>query len=205
MGNKTWKVYVHVNQVNGKRYVGITSKNNPAHRWNSGRGYTENSHFYSAVKKYGWDNFDHLILYEGLTECQAKDMERKLIAEWNTQNTKFGYNMTAGGDGTPGFHPSEETRRKLSEARKRENLSEETLRRRSEGLSGRRFSDEHKRKIGGGNSKPIEMYTKDGILLCLIRSARDAEVKFGISHSHISQCCHNKRLSAGGYIWKFAQ
>ena len=39
-----------------------------------------------------------------------------------------GYNMTLGGDGSRGLHPSEETRRKLSEANKRENLSAETRR-----------------------------------------------------------------------------
>lgn len=202
---KKWAVYVHINKENGKKYVGITSKENPNHRWNSGRGYQENTHLYAAIQKYGWDKFEHIILYSGLSEQEAKSMERRLIAKWDTQNPKFGYNMTSGGDGTPDFHPSEETRKKLSEARKRENLSEETLRRRSEALSGRKFSDEHKRKIGDGNSKSIEMYTKDGKFLRVLHSARDAEIQFGVSHSHISQCCHNKRRSAGGYIWKFAQ
>lgn len=132
MSTKVWKVYVHTNTANGKRYVGITSKAKVEHRWNSGRGYKENPHFYSAIEKYGWDNFTHTVLYDNLTELQAKDMERKLIQEWKTMDTKFGYNMTTGGDGTPGYRPSAETRAKLSAARMRENLSEETLRRRSE-------------------------------------------------------------------------
>lgn len=202
---KTWKVYVHINRINGKRYVGITSKQKPEHRWNGGRGYKENPHFFSAIEKYGWDSFDHVILFDGLSGEGAKEIEKSLISEWHTQDREYGYNMTSGGDGTPDCHPSAETRAKLSEARRKENLSEETLRRRSEGLRGRVFTDDHKRKIGEANSKPINMFDKSGSYLRSFASAKDAEVACGISHSHISQCCTGKRNSAGGYVWQFAQ
>ena len=132
-------------------------------------------------------------------------MEKDLISCWKTQDRNFGYNMTSGGDGTPNYHPSEETRRKLSEARKRENLSEETLRRRSEGLKGRKFSDEHKRKMSEAQSKPISMFTKAGEFIRNYPSAKVAEQELGISHSHISQCCTGKRATTGGYRWSFAQ
>ena len=205
MSNKTWKVYVHINKINKKKYVGITSKDKPEHRWNGGRGYKENTHFYAAIQKYGWDNFYHTILVDNLTKEQADVLERFLIEDLDLQNNKFGYNMTSGGDGTPNYHPSEETRKKLSEARKRENLSEETLKRRSEGLKGRKFSEEHKRKIGDGNSKPINMLSTNKEFIRTYKSAREAEIDLGISHSHISQCCHGNRNTAGGYAWEFAQ
>lgn len=201
---KSWTVYVHINKFNGKRYVGITSKKKPEHRWESGGGYVGNPHFYSAIQKYGWDGFNHEIVADGLDFDSAKQMECDLIKECNTQDNAFGYNMTSGGEGTPGYHPSPETRAKLSIARRKENLSEETLKRRSDGLRGRKFSEEHKRKIGDGNSKSILMYEKDGTFVKQFRAARDAELEFGISHSHISQCCHGQRHSAGGYIWQFA-
>lgn len=186
-------------------YVGITSKPDPELRWRGGDGYSENSHFRSAIKKYGWDSFEHVVLVEGASEDFAKHCEKFLIRVWHTQDRRFGYNMTSGGDGTPGYHPSEKTRALLSRARMRENLSDETLRRRSEGLRGRKFSDEHKRKIGDSNSKRIDMLDKSGIHLRTFRSAQDAEVELGISHSHISQCCHGRRNSSGGYLWRFAQ
>lgn len=205
LDDRCWRVYVHINKANGKRYVGITSKPKPESRWESGSGYKENPHFYSAIQKYGWDGFEHVILFDGLSEREAKDTEILLIREWKTQDNTYGYNMTSGGDGTPGYHPSEETRRKLSEARRKENLSEETLRRRSAGLRGRKFSAEHKRKIGDGNSKAIEMLSYDGDFLRAFRSAREVEESIGISHAHISQCCHGQRAHAGGYMWRFAQ
>ena len=198
-------MYVHVNKVNGKRYVCITSKPRPEHRWNSGRGYNENPHFKLAIEKYGWDGFEHIIIQTGLSNKEAMNMERELIAKWKTQDRNYGYNMTSGGEGTPDYHPSEETRRKLSEARRRENLSDETLRRRSEGLRGRKFSEEHKRKIGDGNSKAIEALSPNGEVIKRFKSARDAEVELGISHSHISQCCTGKRRTSGGYMWRFVQ
>lgn len=205
MDNKTWKVYVHINKDNGKKYVGITSKPKVEHRWNGGRGYKENTHFYAAIQKYGWDGFEHIVLFDGLSESQAKAMECHLIDSWNTQDSANGYNMTSGGDGTLGYHPSAETRQKLSNARRKENLSEETLRRRSDGLMGRKFSDEHKRRIGDGNSKAVDMLDKTGIVLRHFKSAYEAERTMNISHSHISQCCHGIRNSSGGYCWRFAQ
>lgn len=205
MNGDSWKLYVHINKYNGKRYVGITSKDNPAHRWNSGRGYKENPHFYAAIQKYGWESFEHVIIHSDLTEEQAIRMEKMYIALWKTQDSDHGYNMTSGGDGTPGYHPSSETRKKLSKARMRENLSDETLRRRSDALKGRVFTDEHKRRIGEANSKPIIMFSKDGVPIRHFDSAREAEIDLGISHTHISQCCTGKRQSAGGYKWAFAQ
>lgn len=205
MKEKKWTVYVHINKTNGKRYVGITSRENLNHRWRNGYGYIENPHFNSAIEKYGWDGFEHKVVHSGLSADDAKLAEKRLIKEWNTRDRKYGYNMTSGGDGTPDYHPSIETRRKLSEARRKENLSEETLRRRSEGLRGRKFSEEHKRKIGDGNSKAIEMLSLDGIVIKRFNAAHEAEVELNINHSHISQCCHGKRQTTGGYMWRFAQ
>ncbi|MBQ0014778.1 MAG: hypothetical protein KBS82_05600 [Oscillospiraceae bacterium] len=205
MEEKKWKLYVHINKYNEKCYFGITSKDNVNHRWNSGRGYKENPYLYQAITKYGWDGFDHIVIFDNLSEHQAKELEKMMISFWGTQNRVYGYNMTSGGDGTPGYIPSEETRRKLSEARRRENLSEETLRRRSEGLRGRKFSDDHRQKIGKANSKKINMYDKDGNLIDTFVSAQAAERELHINHSHISQCCNGKRKSTGGYMWSFAQ
>ena len=58
-----YTVYQHKNKINGKIYIGITSKD-PEKRWgHNGYNYKSSSYFYSAIQKYGWDNFEHNILF----------------------------------------------------------------------------------------------------------------------------------------------
>ena len=96
--NKNFKVYMHTSP-NGKRYIGITRQDNPERRWGSnGCGYSDNTHFWRAIQKSGWNNFLHEILFEGLTEKEAKQKEIELIAFYDTTNQNKGYNITPGGD-----------------------------------------------------------------------------------------------------------
>ena len=77
MNNYT--IYMHKNKINGKVYIGQTCQN-PIKRWDNGRGYETSSRFYNAILKYGWDNFDHIILYSNLSLEEANIIEEKLIA-----------------------------------------------------------------------------------------------------------------------------
>lgn len=54
-------VYLHINKTNNKVYVGITSMavNN---RWREGKGYIKCEIMNRAILKYGWNNFEHIIL-----------------------------------------------------------------------------------------------------------------------------------------------
>lgn len=116
---KKWVVYTHTNKTNGKQYIGITSQT-PHNRWGkNGNQYTKRKHpyFYNAIKKYGWDGFEHKILFSGLTEDEAKSKEKELIKTLHTyiydENCQ-GYNMTLGGEGVLGHKPSLETTNKMS-------------------------------------------------------------------------------------------
>ena len=93
---KTWTVYRHITP-NGKSYIGITSRENLNQRWSNGNGYKDNNHFFNSIKKYGWDGFDHIILYENLTQKEAFLLEKIYISALNT--IAHGYNHTAGGEG----------------------------------------------------------------------------------------------------------
>lgn len=124
-GSNNYCVYIHINKINNKKYVGITCKNPPEDRWGqNGSGYKKNQPcFYRAIQKYGWENFEHIIWAEGLFEYEAKSIEVALIAAYKTNVSRWhdeaqGYNMTDGGEGTSGRECSEETRRKMSESLK---------------------------------------------------------------------------------------
>ena len=47
--------------------------------------------------KYGWENFFHEILYDHLSQKQAEELEQKLIEEYNTRDSRYGYNIREGG------------------------------------------------------------------------------------------------------------
>ena len=101
----------------GKKYIGITSQV-PKYRWKNGNGYEHNPHLWSAIQKYGWDSFEHIILLQGIIYEQASTIEKYLIDVYKTKDKNFGYNMTDGGEGTLGWAPSEETKKKISESKK---------------------------------------------------------------------------------------
>ena len=106
-----YTVYCHTNKFNNKRYVGIT-KQEPKVRWQNGYGYRGNEYFFRAIQKYGWDNFDHEILYEGLEKEEAERIEMQLIKDWNLNDRKFGYNISHGGNCLGSV--AEETKQKSS-------------------------------------------------------------------------------------------
>lgn len=91
-----YSVYKHT-CPNGKIYIGITSLE-PEQRWNKGRGYSNNYHFFNAIIKYGWDNILHSVLHRGLAQRDAQIMEAQLIAQYHSDNPQYGYNNTVGGE-----------------------------------------------------------------------------------------------------------
>ena len=115
MEDRKFIIYKHTNKINGKIYFGLTSQK-PNDRWQWGHGYKGSPRFYNAIKKYGWKNFDHEILFENLTEQEAKEKETQLILEYKTNNDKFGYNLTNGGEYN---QMNEEIKQKISRTQKK--------------------------------------------------------------------------------------
>ena len=89
-------LYKHTSPSN-KVYIGITKQTLKA-RWNNGHGYKNNEYFTNAIKKYGKDNFKHEILFNNLTLDEAKKLEIKTIAFYDSTNRNKGYNITIGGE-----------------------------------------------------------------------------------------------------------
>ncbi len=126
--NGNWTVYVHINKINQKIYVGITSKSLQERFRSNGVGYRSCSHFWHAIQKYGWKAFEHEVIASNLTEEEACNMEKLLIKKLNTTDQRYGYNISEGGDKgclltgerhpRYGKHLTAEHKRKLSESHK---------------------------------------------------------------------------------------
>lgn len=160
---------------------------------------------YAAINKYGWDNFEHVILFEGLSEKEAKDKEKELISEWHTQDRQYGYNATAGGDGLVGWKASEETRALLSKIHTGMKESEET--RRKKAKASKRNWTITKDAITKAKYKAVNAYDPNGVFVGWYESITDAANSLGLSkaqRSHISDCCNKTRNTSGGYRWEYA-
>lgn len=152
-------VYLHVNRQNGKIYVGQTTKK-PTARWENGSGYKGCPYFYTAIQKYGWDNFDHIIYKDGLSIEEAKALEIQLIREFNTTNPALGYNLSTGGDGTPGHTVSAEVREAIRQ--RQLNMPDEVKDKIRKALTGKKLTAECKKKLSEifkGRVSPMKGHT----------------------------------------------
>ncbi len=139
-------LYVHI-APNNKKYFGITSQS-PENRWQcDGAGYKTQPLIWRAIQKYGWDNIQHIVLADNLSKEWACKLEQDLIWKYQTNNPKYGYNLTAGGDGILSYHMTEEQRKRIGDAGRGRHHTEEAKRKMSEKASGRKLSDEHRRKL----------------------------------------------------------
>lgn len=122
-------LYVVTNRVNGKQYVGITTNIEQRRREHfSGHG---SKLLHHALKKYGRDNLQWEVWYEG-DEDWIKMLEYRAIVMLETRAPK-GYNLTLGGEGSVGWRPSAETREKF--------------RHRRNGMKERKHTEEARQKI----------------------------------------------------------
>ena len=117
-------VYMHQNKFDRKRYFGLTCQK-PRDRWGNGSTYKNNKHFYNAIQRDGWPNFMHEIIATELIRSEAKQLEQKLIAEFNTTDPAFGYNKTRGGESNLKYNTEAE---RYSALRKNKNKAQQKLR-----------------------------------------------------------------------------
>ena len=188
-------IYVHRNKINGKRYIGIT--NNIHKRWyGKGKHYDGCPHFWAAINKYGWDSFTHTIILSGLTLEEANYFEREYIAKYKTQDKRFGYNITSGGNFAPtmtGKHHSEATKEKMRESAKGRVISKEQRLKQSIAMTGKLIG------INNPKRKPVRCINTGEVFV----TQREAAQIKGVSQSKISLCCQGKRTHTHGLRWEY--
>lgn len=190
MENEKYCVYKHT-CPNGKVYIGIT-RQGVKRRWGNGHNYSRQKLFNSAIKKYGWDNIKHEVLFENLNETKAKKIEKGLIQKYKSFDSTYGYNISLGGEGTYGYKATEETRKKLSIAHKGKTPCNK----------GVPMSEEQKNKIKATRQRKPILCVETNIAY---ESILEASNKTNTEYANILKCLKKKKYwhTAGGYHWEY--
>ena len=190
---KKYCVYAHINKINNKIYIGITSQD-PNDRWKNGKGYFS-IHFRTSIEKYGWDNFEHVIIKRGISKDEACELEKGLIDLFQANNPKFGYNEAAGGmgGGMLNKHHTEESKKKISEYGKHKIFTEEH----------RKHLSESKHGTNHHLAKKVYQYSMDGKFIQEWSYMTLAAQTLKINKANIAETCKGNRISAGGYVWRY--
>jgi len=135
-------VYLTRNLINNKIYVGAHSTNNLEDGYlGSGQNLKR------AIKKYGKENFERIILHYCYNKEQTYEVEAQII-DISFVIRKDTYNLCVGGCG--GDVHTNETKLKMSNIKKGKSLPLTTRIKMSKSGKGRIFSKEHKIKISIG-------------------------------------------------------
>lgn len=116
-----WLIYKRTNAINGKSYIGLTSKSVEERGGKNGYKYVQKSQpiFAAAIKKYGWDAFTTEVLEANIeTLAKADEREQFWISYYHTyiyDPQCNGYNATPGGNAQG--QASVATRAKISAAK----------------------------------------------------------------------------------------
>ena len=100
---------------------------------------------YNAIKKYGWENVKHEILYKNLTKEEAEQKEIELIKFYNSTDDNFGYNIEKGGNANKEI--TQETRA--------------LMRKNHKGMTGRKRPKEECETIGFYSKQRWEAMTEE--------------------------------------------
>jgi group I intron endonuclease len=96
-----YNIYCIKNEINGKIYIGYTSKT-INERFNTHKKNAKkkiNRRLYDAMNKYGCENFTIYEIDEVFDIQSAQEIESWYIYIFGSNKSKYGYNMTYGGDG----------------------------------------------------------------------------------------------------------
>lgn len=107
-------LYTITHKLSGRIYIGWSI--NVRIRWQNHRSNKDNNYIANAIRKYGKDSFDWLVIKDGLTDDEAKMEEVYWIANRREYGIKL-YNLTDGGEGTAGLKISDEAKKKMSLAK----------------------------------------------------------------------------------------
>lgn len=196
-------IYVIRNADDGKVYIGQSvdveyriCNHFSKLKWNR----HDNEHMQRA-----YNNNPNAFSWELLCECDESELDAKeiqMIAEYNCADTKYGYNMSYGGQVE--HRATEETRRKMSESKKGKTFTEEHCKRIGLANTRRKLSAETRRKIAEKHGKPVIQMDMSGNVIAVHKSIKDAKIAVGLkSHNSIKNALTGKTKQSAGFRWSY--
>lgn len=201
MASFTGTIYLTINLVNHKVYVGQTTTNNNSYI-GSGR------YIKRAIKKYGKDKFLKTILISEIkTLGELNYWEDFYIKLFGSMNPQVGYNAKAGGRSGRFKHTKESIEKIKNRSNKEDNMLriKEIQKTAAVKRVGTHHSKESKVQMivtKFGALKEIEIY-KDNKLFNTCALSTEASKITGVKPSAIRNNLSNLSKSAGGYVFKY--
>lgn len=200
--DRLFTIYRHVSPI-GRVYVGITSQDVET-RWRHGDNYRNSTYFKRAIRKYGWKNFKHEILFTDVEEERAKRLEIELIRHY--KGLGISYNLTNGGDGTNGYHHTDEYKQFKSQQMKEFFSTErgkEICAKGGKTNLGKKYNRKSGFTKGDYQVRIVCQYSLEGVLLNKFKSVSDASRKTGANNCQIGKCLGGKAITAKNFIWRY--
>lgn len=194
---KQYKVYKYTSPSN-KVYIGQTCQSIGKRAMWNGKGYKHSTHFYAAIQKYGFENFQVEILKDNLTLEEANYWEIYYIKLYNSTDREKGYNISLGGNN---HIISKEQLEKMSKRMKENNpmKNPEISQKVSEKLKGRSFSEETIKNMSNRHKKMVQCIETGEIF----ESRNAAAEAVGVSPSGIGRAINGEQKTSAGYHWRY--
>ena len=200
--DRLFTIYRHVSPM-GRVYVGITSQDVET-RWRHGDNYRNSTYFKRAIRKYGLKNFKHEILFTNVEEERAKRLEIELIRHY--KGLGISYNLTNGGDGTNGYHHTDEYKQFKSQQMKEFFSTErgkEICAKGGKTNLGKKYNRKSGFTKGDYQVRTVCQYSLEGVLLNKFKSVSDASRKTGANNCQIGKCLRGKAITAKNFMWRY--
>lgn len=228
-------VYKYTNKINGKIYIGITTKSLRERHREHMKSLRDGTYFHNAIKKHGIDAFNLEIIDKAQTRDELCQLERHYIEQYKSfayRDDSNGYNCTIGGDGMTGqlgklnSQYGVSPRERMSEEQyndwleKIRNPSDEVRKKISDAWKdnkyflGKKHTDETKKRMSelkkgreALNKVKVNQFDLNGNFITSHNSITEATQMMTSSKSSAGICSalKGKRRTAYGYIWKYAE
>jgi len=211
-------IYLTINKINGKKYLGKDVQNNPKYL---GSGLD----LKKAIKKYGIENFEKNILEVYNSKEELWKREEYWLNFYDAKNNKEFYNRTnkafGSWEGRKYSSCSEEVKQKMSMAHKNIPLSKEHKQAISNAMMGHSKTEEWKQNLSKSSTESFgrKVLQKDleGNVIKEWNSGKQASQELNLNYTAINNCCRNNaknisrqrdkdklgKYTSQSYIWEY--